>query len=100
VPNSEQEAVCLDANAQADVERFTAVWWETRLAPGVVHSEVPTMTSTLDQRINALRPGQEIRISPGDTTIWVTAERSGDGKWVRFVRHTLNGFTVIRTARF
>ena len=62
------------------------------------HPEDPTMTSTLDQRINALRPGQEIRIS-GDTTIWVTAERSGDGKWVRFVRHTLNGFTVIRTAR-
>ena len=57
------------------------------------------MTTTLDQQINALRPGQEIRIS-GDKTIWVTAERSGNGVWLRFVRHTANGFQVFRTSRF
>lgn len=56
-------------------------------------------TSTLDQRIDALQPGQEIRIS-GDDTIWVTAERSGNGKLLRFVRHTANGFTVFKTCRF
>lgn len=55
--------------------------------------------SALDQRLNALRPGQELRIS-GDDTCWVTAERSGDGQWLRFVRHTRNGFTVIRKTRF
>ncbi len=57
------------------------------------------MTTTLDQRINALKPGQDIRLS-GDDAIWVTAERSGDGKWLRFVRNTLNGFTVFKTSRF
>ena len=57
------------------------------------------MTSPLDQKINALKPGQEIRIS-GDNTIWVTAERSGNGLWLRFVRHTANGFQVFRTSRF
>lgn len=55
--------------------------------------------SALDQRLNALRPGQEIRIS-GDDTCWVTAERTGDGQWLRFVRHTLNGFIVFHTTRF
>jgi len=57
------------------------------------------MTTTLDQRINALKPGQDMRLS-GDDAIWVTAERSGDGKWLRFVRHTLNGFTVFKASRF
>ena len=51
------------------------------------------MTTTLDQRLNALKPGQEIRLS-GDDTVWVTAERSGNGQWLRFVRHTANGFTA------
>lgn len=57
------------------------------------------MTTPLDQRINALQPGQEVRIS-GDETIWVTAERSANGQWLRFIRHTINGFTVFRSTRF
>ena len=57
------------------------------------------MTTTLDQRINALKPGGEIRLS-GDDAIWVTAERSGDGQWLRFVRHNPNGFAVFKTTRF
>ena len=56
-------------------------------------------TTTLDQRINALKPGGEIRLS-GDDATWVTAERSGDGQWLRFVRHNPNGFTVFKTTRF
>ena len=55
--------------------------------------------SNLDQRISALKPGHEVRIS-GDDAIWVTVERSGDGKWLRFVRHTHSGFTVFRQTRF
>lgn len=55
--------------------------------------------SNLDQQISALRPGQEMRLS-GDETVWVTAERSGDGKWLRFVRNTRTGFTVFRQTRF
>ena len=57
------------------------------------------MTHTLDQRIDAPQPGQEVRIS-GTDDLWVTAERSGNGKWLRFVRHTPNGFTVFKTTRF
>ena len=57
------------------------------------------MTRTLDQRIDALQPGQEDRIS-GDDTLWVTAERSGNGQWLRFVRYTPNSFTVFKTTRF
>jgi len=45
------------------------------------------------------QPGQELRLS-GDDTIWVTAERSGDGQWLRFVRHTRNGYHVFKTVRF
>ena len=56
------------------------------------------MIRTLDQRIDALQPGQELRLS-GDDTIWVTVERSGGGKWLRFVRHTRNGFHVFKTVR-
>lgn len=57
------------------------------------------MTSTQDQRINRLEPGQEIRIS-GTNDIWVTVERSANGKWLRFVRHNPNGFSVFKTTRF
>ena len=57
------------------------------------------MTTTFDQRIDALQPGQEIRIS-GDDAIWVTAERSGNGQWLRLVRHTPKGFSVFKTTRF
>jgi hypothetical protein len=57
------------------------------------------MTTTLDQRIDALQPGQEIRIS-GNATLWVTAERSGNGQWLRFVRHTPHGFSLFKTTRF
>jgi len=57
------------------------------------------MTIALDQQINALKPGQETKIS-GDKTIWVTAERSGNGLWLRFVRHTANEFHVFKTSRF
>ena len=57
------------------------------------------MTRTLDQRIDALQPGQEVHIS-GDDTLWVTVERSGNGQWLRFVRHTPNSFTVFKTTRF
>lgn len=58
-----------------------------------------TQEHTLDQRINTLRPGQEIRLS-GDSECWTTAERSGDGRRLRFVRHTRDGFHVFRTTRF
>lgn len=52
--------------------------------------------STLDARIDALKPGQELRLS-GDAASWVTVERSGDGKTIRYVRNTPRGFVVFRT---
>lgn len=57
------------------------------------------MTKAADQLIQALQPGQETQISDvGDTR--VTAERSGDGRWLRLVRHTTSGFQVFKTVRF
>ena len=53
----------------------------------------------MNRRINALRPGQSIRISADDAR-WCTAERSGDGRTLRFVRHTGNGSKVFKTCNF
>ena len=54
---------------------------------------------TLDQQIAAMNPGQSIRIS-GNDQVWVTVERSGNGKSVSFVRHTQNSSTVFKTSKF
>ena len=51
---------------------------------------------TLDQRITDCPPGGTIRLG-GDEHVWTTAERSGDGKTVRFIRHTPRGFEVFKT---
>ena len=51
--------------------------------------------------IEKLNPGQSIAISQNqDGSMWTTCERSGDGKVVRFVRHTANSFRVFRTRQF
>jgi hypothetical protein len=52
-----------------------------------------------DRIISELKPGQEARIS-GDAKCWVTVERSGDGKTLRYVRNTASGFQVFRTVKF
>jgi len=57
------------------------------------------MKTNLDKRIDALKPGQSIKIS-GDETRWCTAERSGDGRTLRFVRHTDAGFQTFKTCNF
>ncbi|MBD2700176.1 hypothetical protein IC229_05985 [Spirosoma sp. BT702] len=46
----------------------------------------------LDATINQLQPSQEIEISRTETA-YCTAERSGDGKTLRFIRYTENGKT-------
>ena len=50
----------------------------------------------MDQKLNALRPGQSVRLG-GDQKCWTEAERSGNGKLIRFVRYTPSGFVVFRT---
>jgi hypothetical protein len=55
------------------------------------------MTTTIDQKIKALLPGQTVRIG-GTAKCWTTVERSTDGRIVRFVRHTDSGWTVFATA--
>jgi len=57
------------------------------------------MRSNLDKRIDALRPGQSIEISRTETGHCI-AERSGDGKTIRFVRHTTTGWTVFKTSAY
>jgi len=55
--------------------------------------------SSLDQRINRLAPGESLEIG-GNGNVWTTAERTADGKKIRFVRHTASGFEVFKTANF
>lgn len=56
-------------------------------------------TSNLDFKLNRIAPGGTLYIG-GSEKCWSTAERSGDGKTLRFVRHTPNGFEVFKTSRF
>ena len=49
---------------------------------------------TPEQRINALRPGRELVLSRG-TDGYVTVERSGDGRTLRWVRHRSDACEVI-----
>ena len=51
--------------------------------------------SELDSKINSLAKGGRVQI--GTATF---AERSGDGKTLRFVRETSGGFTVFKTCKF
>jgi len=57
------------------------------------------MKANLDKRIDALNPGQSIEISRTETG-HCTAERSGDGRTLRFVRHTDAGFQTFKTCNF
>jgi hypothetical protein len=49
--------------------------------------------------ISDLKPGQSIWIS-GDSKTWVTVERSGNGKTLRYVRNTPMGSVVFRSVAF
>ena len=48
--------------------------------------------NSLDAKINQLQPGQEIEISRTEAA-YCTAERSGDGKTLRYIRYTNGGNT-------
>ena len=52
----------------------------------------------MDSRISKLKPGQSIEISRSNNQ-WVTVERSGNGRIIRFVRHNPNGFEVFKKIR-
>ena len=58
-------------------------------------NKAPEKAMTLDQRIAALQPGESITIG-----LATTAERSSDGKILRFVRDTATGFVVLKTCKF
>ncbi len=53
------------------------------------------MKSSLDQKLDALRPGRTLKLGAR-----AFAERSGDGKILRFVRITGNTWTVFKTCKF
>lgn len=50
---------------------------------------------TLDARLHALKPGQQIILSHGHG-FRVIAERQGNGRRVRMVRESANDFQVLR----
>lgn len=55
---------------------------------------------TADQLIAALLPGRQVKLSSNGAGVSVFAERSGNGKTLRIVRATSDGFTVISTQAF
>lgn len=57
------------------------------------------MKQTTDDRIDAMKPSESIRLS-GNDECWVTVERSGDGQALRFVRHTPTTSIVFKTCKF
>lgn len=58
-----------------------------------------TQTQTVDSKIQALEPGGSVVISQSNG-ITVTAERTGNGKLVKFVRSTANSSEVFHTEKF
>jgi ferritin-like metal-binding protein YciE len=57
------------------------------------------MKSKIDADINALQPGERVEISRYND-IRCYAERSGDGRVIRFIRETPTGFKVYRSEQF
>jgi len=53
----------------------------------------------MDSKINKLNPGGSVILSETENGR-VVAERSGDGKTLRFVRINGNGFVVFKTCTF
>jgi hypothetical protein len=51
---------------------------------------------SLQGKIDSLQPGQEVELSRTNG-LWVTAERSGDGNTLRYVRQSRKGFEVIKS---
>ncbi|MEO7933244.1 MAG: hypothetical protein ABIT76_08820 [Chthoniobacterales bacterium] len=62
--------------------------------------QTPARTLTLSDKINALAPGGSVEISRLSPRRFCTAERSGDGRTVRFVRHIKNSATVFQQRGF
>ena len=60
-----------------------------------MRNQKPDQMNSLDSKLNAMKPGATLAL--GENT-W--AERSGDGKTLRFVRRTGNTETVFKTTRF
>ena len=58
-----------------------------------------TTENTMDSKINKLNPGGSVILSETENGR-VVAERSGDGKTLRFVRINGNGFVVFKTCTF
>lgn len=57
------------------------------------------MKQTIDQRISKMKPGDSIEFSRVGST-YVTAERTGNGRKINFVRHTPTGWQVFKTSSF
>ena len=52
-------------------------------------------TNTVDAKTHSLKPGERVEISRyGDTRC--IAERSGDGKTLKFIRETQNELTILQ----
>ena len=89
--------ICHCANDQ----RFLRVCPSSHGATGsryYIHQQ-PNGENQMDHITNLLSPGQSVILSSFGVTV-CTAERSTDGKTLRFVRTTPMGFVVFRTCLF
>jgi hypothetical protein len=59
------------------------------------------MKANLKSIVNSLQAGQSVKLSePNADGTYCTVERTGNGETIRFVRHTVDSFTVYYTERF
>lgn len=54
----------------------------------------------LDTKLNNLKPGQTLILGDTSNEVWTTAERSGNGKRLVFVRHTESTYKVFKDVTF
>jgi len=55
---------------------------------------------TTQQKIRNLKSNESVEISRVSPDRYCTAERSGDGNRLRFVRHYADGFVVFQNVNF
>jgi hypothetical protein len=78
----------------------TSIRTEVIVCPQNKFNEDTKMSvKSVDEKINSLQPGERVEISKCVNTRCI-AERSGDGRTIRFIRETPDEFTVYHSEKF
>ena len=68
-------------------------------SPRKTETKMTQKETTPDQKISALRKGGSVLLSESNS-FQVYAERSGNGETLTIVRHSKDGFQVIKRSKF